>query len=94
MVTLHAKKWELELLGDEFEEYLLDGINTGFDIVDSDSVPDSCTRRNYKSTSGENHKKVELRINEEITKGHYIRTLKKPHVVHWGQSLKIKMMCV
>jgi hypothetical protein len=81
MVTKHIEKWKSELLGDENETYLLNGLTHGFNIIDSPLTPKSTFRRNYRSTGGINRPKVETRLLEEIQRGHYIPTPVRPSVV-------------
>jgi hypothetical protein len=52
----------------------------GFNLLDSEFLPPSMSRPNYKSTSGVNKLKVETRIHEEIVKGNYVICGQKPCV--------------
>jgi hypothetical protein len=78
-VTKKIDQWSSLLLGDENEEFILDGIRHGFCIVDNLEKPKSFKRSNYKSTGFENKLKVENRILEEVEKGNYIRTKVRPN---------------
>ena len=79
-VTKCIDAWNDELLGDLDRDYLLEGLKEGFNIIDSDYIPHSMNRSNYKSTAGVNKVKVETRILEEIEKGNYIVCDRKPSV--------------
>jgi hypothetical protein len=71
-ITSCLEKWRLELETDIDRDYLLEGIEHGFHIIDIQCLPSNMSRANYKSTSGENKCKVEKRICEEIVKGNYL----------------------
>ena len=79
-VTTCIDAWNLELTDDLDRDYLLDGLTEGFNIIDSDLMPHSMKRSNYKSTAGVNKAKVETRIREEIEKGNYVVCDMKPRV--------------
>jgi hypothetical protein len=79
-VTECYSKWCDELHGDVFEEYILDGIKNGFNIVDSSDLPVDIFSRNYKSVLS-NKLQAECRLIEQINEGNYVMTHEKPLVV-------------
>jgi hypothetical protein len=77
-VTGSLDVWETELVEDFDKNFLLDGIRSGFSIVDSNASGNATYRRNYKSTQLGNKMKVEKLLLEEIEAVHYIISEAKP----------------
>lgn len=80
-VKRSIKAWMEELELDWNRNYLINGLQNGFNLIDSPSTLPSCNRSNYKSTTGLNAPKVEEIINNELLCGNYIKTKVKPHIV-------------
>jgi hypothetical protein len=79
-VTLCLNEWKLQLESDPDFKFIINGIQNGFNIVDTDLSIEPCMCKNYKSTE-ENRLLVEDQINKEILKGRYIVTNSEPYVV-------------
>ena len=63
------------------ENYLLNGIKSGFDTLEGKSPDFVAESTNYKSASIANYKLAEAQILKEIVSGNYILVDKKPSVV-------------
>jgi hypothetical protein len=77
-VTECLDVWKKELQNDVDKDFILNGIGSGFSIVDCEVSKNATYRRNYKSTQLANKQKVENRILEQIESGHYIISEAKP----------------
>jgi hypothetical protein len=80
-VTICLEQWKFELESDPDYDFITEGIQNGFNIIDTELRIDSCLCDNYKSTQSENKQLVEDQINKEILKGRYTITDTEPHVV-------------
>ena len=76
--ALKPSVWERELEADIDKDFLLDGIQRGFHIVDKGVTFKPAHTANYRSATGENHSKVEMQICQEILEGHYVITPHQP----------------
>ncbi len=71
---LRLEAWREELQGDEDRDYLLHGIEHGFDIVDPNVEIKPAKTKNYRSaTCSENRMVVEKMITREINEGRYVK---------------------
>lgn len=76
------KAWQEELKGDDDEEFLLNGIEHGFDIIDpSVGIQQAYTKNYHSATCPKNKLKVEQQIKKEISEGRYIITEDKPVLI-------------
>jgi hypothetical protein len=80
-VTRCIHVWEKELADSSDKSFILEGLKDGFKIVDSETVPLSCERENYKSTAGDNYVKVEEVIMKEMSANLYVKAESKPQIV-------------
>jgi hypothetical protein len=80
-VTGSLENWRRELANDFDSDFILDGVEFGFKLIDEDSMPDSYDCDNYNSTVRENRVLVEKQIREEVEKGRYIISDIPPPVV-------------
>jgi hypothetical protein len=80
-VTDCLEVWRTELVGDSNAAFILDGIENGFKLVDSNVDPPTSRCRNYKSTLGENRDLVEAQIKKEVDMGRYIVCEDPPQLV-------------
>ena len=79
---LNINLWLAELIGDEDEAFLADGIKNGFKLAPADCTFVPAQQNNYKSaTSTERRATVEQTILGEIAEGNYIVTDVKPAIV-------------
>lgn len=72
--------WQEELRADKDKEFLLNGLKHGFRITDSDNTVQSVEQRNHKSAF-EHRNAVEKELIDQINKGHYIISSRKPSIV-------------
>jgi hypothetical protein len=73
--------WELELKGDEDENFILNGVKHGFSIVDDPAiVPEKVCMKN-SPTSPEVTKAINNKLVEGIKEGHYKVVNKQPTIV-------------
>ena len=72
--------WEGELQSDFDAQFILEGLEHGFDIIDLDAVPVQAEFRNHKSAMDNRHK-VEAIIQNEIECGNYEVVDAKPLIV-------------
>ena len=91
--------WVEELKGDIEEEFIINGIKCGFDIVNRDCAAESVSCKNYKSaTSPPLREAVDKQIMKEIELGRYKICAEKPLVVSAlgaipkGESGKIRLI--
>ena len=80
-MTRALVRWDYELHGDVNKDFLMDGIENGFMIVDKLCDLTDIDRRNYKSIFTLNYDLAEKQILKEISLGRYIVTDIKPRVV-------------
>ena len=74
--------WERELACDEDKDFILEGLRSGFRIIEPDAKLESAECDNYKSTTcHDNIDLVETQIREEITAGRYVVCSHKPTIV-------------
>ncbi|CAC5398776.1 unnamed protein product [Mytilus coruscus] len=82
---LHLDAWVTELMNDFDKEYLLQGIEFGFDIVTSaaNELPSGIVGKNHPSASPNNplYKKAHLQILNEIECGNYVFAEKTPRII-------------
>ena len=80
--SLKLDVWKTELCDDFHQNYLLNGIEHGFDLVDNDITPIPVECPNYLSATDPTVKdKVERQILTEIEQGHYTIVNKRPVIV-------------
>ena len=72
--------WEDFLGNDKDRSFLLNGIQNGFDVVQTKGIPVSVEQNNYKSTT-ENFVLVEKQISQEICEGRYKLVTEKPLLI-------------
>jgi hypothetical protein len=78
---LDLSVWDRELKGDIDREYILDGIQHGFKIVDDEVVKTPVDIPNHVScTKDDNKYKVEQVLRSEILNGRYVPVKKKPDI--------------
>jgi hypothetical protein len=65
-------RWQTELVDDSEREFLLDGIENGFKIIDQECDLKNVDRRNYPSVYSLNKVCAEDQIKKEIRLGRYI----------------------
>ena len=81
-MTACIENWKKELFNDIDKTFILDGICSGFKILDDIATLHDIDCGNYRSsTCPENFKQVQLQVLEEINKGHYIVSTTKPKMV-------------
>jgi hypothetical protein len=75
--------WQLELADDPDKDFLLHGIENGFDIVDTNEVPTSVECDNHTSARSGSpvHDLMEDTILQEISQGNYVVTDNKPSII-------------
>ena len=73
--------WELELRTDPNRDYLLEGIEHSFCLIDLDFVSKPVHMKNYASATTTDKLKVEGNIHVEIGQSRYIITDKKHYIV-------------
>ena len=72
----------MELQNDQDKEFILNGLREGFSIVDTPvhQIPPSSTANHSSALSPENRSKVEEKIREELSEGHYVITDHTPRI--------------
>ena len=79
---LNVQSWQIELNDDYDKDFLLEGIISGFNLVDDNVIPIPADCTNYLSaTDPEIKSKVEGQIKWEIKHGNYEITDKRPVIV-------------
>lgn len=74
--------WKEELAGDPDSEFLLSGIEYGFDLVNPAAVPEQVEVKNHRSALHPDMRpQVEQQIKAEIEHGNYVLTSEKPVIV-------------
>ena len=63
------------------KDFLLEGIEFGFDILEGQCPDFDADMHNYKSATVDHKVKVEAQIHDEISQGNYVRVTKAPRVV-------------
>jgi len=80
--SLIPEIWERELQGDPDREFLLDGVQNGFHIIDKEAIVYTASMDNYKSATNKHAcQKVEKQILTEIQEGRYVVSSSKPTIV-------------
>ena len=80
-VTKCIGRWRLELEDDPNKEFILQGIESGFKLIDDGISPDPSVCENYRSTTREFRDLVETQIEAEIRQGRYICTDIPPPII-------------
>jgi len=78
--TLNLHAWEKILIDDPDRDFLLEGIQNGFKIMNLDANPPPADMDNYQSAL-EAKDIVEQQILHEINEGHYLEVHQKPTIV-------------
>ena len=80
---LNLTAWERELHNDYDKEFLLNGIKSGFDIIDPKASPTSVELSNHPSARASNplYKKATDQNLEELRKGNYVHAPSPPVIV-------------
>ena len=73
--------WKKNLMGDFDYNYIIEGVTSGFCIIDEGFFPVTAFSKNYKSATVANHAASEAQIQTEISLDRYIVAEQKPHVV-------------
>jgi hypothetical protein len=74
--------WDRELQGDPDRDFLLEGVRSGFHIIDREAALHTASMNNYKSATDRSVRgKVEAQIISEIEEGRYVVTSSKPTIV-------------
>jgi hypothetical protein len=77
---LNVAAWKRELAIDSDKEFLLNGIQHGFCIIDSDSQLVDASHPNHRSATS-NYQTTSDLINNEIMLGHYVKSPVKPTII-------------
>ena len=80
-LSSQLKNWELLLRDDIDKDFVMQGVEWGFDILEGKQPIFAADMQNYKSTTHENVSKVERQIKSEIELGNYRIVNKKPSVI-------------
>ena len=90
--ALNFHVWQSQIpLDHPDREFLLDGINNGFDLVDSEKNNTPVDIANYTSATGEDIvARVEDQIRTEIDNGRYVLVNEKPLIVSALRALPKK----
>ncbi|CAC5422626.1 unnamed protein product [Mytilus coruscus] len=81
--ALELHVWSRELANDFDREFLLNGIEFGFDIIDCDQLPSSIISKNHPSASPNNplYEKAHTQVLNEIECGNYKFTSSDPCII-------------
>ncbi len=77
---MNLEAWRRELAEDPDNEFLINGVEHGFQIVDTGSVVVPAHTDNYRSATGQ-HSRVERIINEELAEGRYVKLDNPPPLI-------------
>jgi hypothetical protein len=80
-VTECLAKWREELIDDFDADFILNGIEFGFTLIDASAKPEHAFCKNYKSATSDNKSLSEEQIKVELEKGRYIVSEVCPPVV-------------
>jgi hypothetical protein len=80
-VTSCLEVWCTELVGDPNAAFILEGIEHGFMLIDSDIILPKANCKDYNSTQGDSRVLVEEQIKKEVDMGQYIVCEEPPHSV-------------
>jgi hypothetical protein len=79
-VTRCLDRWRSELLDDPDRDFILEGIEFGFKLVDEQTAPPPTSCDNYSSATRDFKTQVEKQITAEIDQGRYIVCEKPPKI--------------
>ena len=81
--SLNLRAWENELENDQDKQFLLHGIENGFDIIDDDVciTPVSCDNHPSAKPGSELYEKASEQVKKEIEAGNYVICDSKPAII-------------
>ena len=80
-MTTNLASWQYYLKDDENKDFILDGVEHGFRLINEDVMPNQFFTRNYKSATSLSRIGAEKQIITEIQLGRYVVTQQKPSCV-------------